>query len=137
MKFFRRSGYALLSLLLIVPGCDQRDDLGRVSGRVTLDGEPLPGAAVEFSPLGPGSTSYGMTDDDGNYSMMFSREVAGASLGESVVRITTRDVYVEDGHEKWKPEKVPPRYNSKSELKVTVEPGGNQFDFDLESPGEE
>ena len=135
MKVFRRSGYALFSLLLIAPGCNQRDDLGQVSGRVTLDGEPLPGAAVEFSPLGPGSTSYGMTDD-GNYSMTFSRHVKGASLGESVVRITTRDVYGEEGREKWKPEKVPPQYNRKSELKVTVEPGRNRFDFDLETSGE-
>lgn len=46
-------------------GCG-RSDLGQVTGRVTLDGEPLAGAFVEFVPTGgEGSSSSGRTNERG------------------------------------------------------------------------
>ncbi len=128
--------YAAILLALVSSGCGSRDDLGRVSGSVTLDGEPLEEAFVQFEPTAPGgSTSYGRTDGNGNYSLMFSRSAEGASLGENRVRITTFDL-VDGGDRASLPEKVPARYNRDSELVVTVEPGSNTFDFPLESAGE-
>lgn len=121
-------------VFLTSAGCG-RPDLGRVSGKVTLDGTPLPEAFVEFVPTGEqGSTSSGRTDANGEYEVSFSRDVRGASLGKSTVRITTRDVVSdEQGRDKWLPEKVPARYNAKSELSVEVKSGSNRFDFDLKS----
>lgn len=131
--------FGCFSRLLILPlgslvllGCG-RGDLGLVNGRVTLNGEPLENAFVEFSPVSIGSVATGRTDSDGEYFLMYSRTVKGAALGENVVRITTHDILDVDGREVPVPEKVPAKYNANSELTVTVEQGRNQFDFDLES----
>jgi len=120
----------------LLAGCGGRSDLGQVTGRVTLDGKPVADAAVEFTPTMEGSIATGRTDSSGEYSLMFSRDVAGASLGENVVRISTFDVdYVEGKGEVSIPERIPAKYNRNSELKVTVEPGRNRHDFDLVSEG--
>jgi hypothetical protein len=120
----------------LLAGCGGRSDLGLVTGRVTLDGKPVADAAVEFTPTTEGSIATGRTDSSGEYSLMFSRDVAGASLGENVVRISTFDVdYVEGKGEVSIPERIPAKYNRNSELKVTVEPGKNRHDFDLDSQG--
>lgn len=129
-------GAGIVTALMFVTsfGCG-RSDMGTVTGTVTLDGKPLAEAFVEFVPTGgQGSTSSGRTDSSGEYELMFSRDVRGASLGPATVRITTRDVSTDDqGNEIWLPEKVPGRYNAKSELSVEVKPGSNRFDFDLKS----
>ena len=50
---------------VMTAGCG-KSDLGAVTGRVTMDGKPLPNAFVEFIPTGgQGSVSYGKTDDNG------------------------------------------------------------------------
>lgn len=122
--------------VLTLCGCGgARDDLGSVSGTVTLDGAPLENAQIEFIPREGGSTAYGRTDADGEYEMMFTRDTRGASLGENEVRITTADVTMKDGNEVAIPERVPAKYNRNSELKQTVESGSNTFDFSLVSEG--
>src|SRR5690554_4043220 len=56
-------------LLVTVAGCGG-SDLPTVTGRVTLDGAPLPNAFVEFVPTeGQGSTSSGRTDEAGEYDL--------------------------------------------------------------------
>ena len=128
--------WCIAGSLLLVAGCGGRSDLGQVTGKVTLDGEAVENAIIEFSPVAEGSLATGRTDANGEYSLMFSRDVAGASLGENVVRISTHDVdYVEGKGEISIPERIPAKYNRNSELKVTVEPGTNRHDFDLESDG--
>lgn len=118
---------------LLAPGCGGRSDLGLVDGKVTLDGKPLADAFVEFVPKSSGSVATGRTDQNGEYSMMFSRDVKGASIGENIVRISTYDVRDEGGKEVHIPERIPTKYNSKSEQVVTVEQGRNRLDFDLKS----
>ena len=44
--------------------------LGRVSGTVFLDGEPVSGATVEFTPH-QGSTAYGITNSKGYYTLQY------------------------------------------------------------------
>jgi hypothetical protein len=130
----RAAFFAILSIALCAAGCG-RADMGEVSGVVTLDGKPLPNAFLEFIPTGEsGSTSSGRTNDDGKYELMFSRDISGAWLGPHRVRITTRDVTTDEkGREVWLPEKVPPRYNTKTELTCDVKTGSNRFEFHLES----
>ena len=126
--------FALLALSVLLAGCSGRSDLGQVSGKVTLDGEPLADARIEFSPTLQGSISNGRTDENGEYSLMFSRSVAGASLGENLVRISTHDVGFDPSKGEFSiPERVPAKYNRNSQLKVVVESGKNRHDFDLSS----
>jgi len=133
---------ALLVLVaLVAAGCGGSDgDLATVGGTVTLDGEPLAGARVEFDPVpeakvrgkSTGSASYGVTDSNGRYTLRYTPDQEGALVGEHVVRITTRSMTVDaDGKEVLVPERLPPQYHLQSELAREVEPGSNTFDFSL------
>ena len=105
-------------------------DRGTVTGTVTLDGQPLEGADLEFQPE-EGSPSYGTTDDDGEYDLMYTRDKRGAMLGEHTVRITTSTTDTDDrGNEVRVPQRVPPEY-SQAGVTKDVKPGRNKFDFDL------
>jgi hypothetical protein len=126
-------GLTLILLGPLVAGCGSNGDLAMVKGRVTLNGEPLEGATVEFQPTAEGgSPSYGMTDDDGRYRLMSTFDTAGAMPGEHIVSIRTAGTCFDDqGNEFEREERVPPQYNAQTELRRTVEPGSNRFDFEL------
>jgi len=121
----------LLTCLVLFSGCmgggadKLQPELGQVNGVVTLDGEPLPNALVDFVPAAAGHISSGTTDASGGYTLAYDATNAGAALGEHVVRISTKIGAVGD------PEKVPARYNALSELKATVKAGENTINFDL------
>ncbi|MFH1268755.1 MAG: hypothetical protein ABIK89_23770 [Planctomycetota bacterium] len=120
---------------LCVTGCgSDGPDRGRVSGEVKLNGDPLPGAELEFQP-DDGSPSYGTTDEKGKYDLMYTRDKRGAMIGEHTVRITTTTAGTDpQGNETKLPQVVPPKYNSQSELKKEVKPGKNKVDFELTDP---
>lgn len=128
---------AWVAVAVILAGCgDSRGDLAPVTGNVKLDGQPLVNAIVQFVPLGgAGVVSTGRTDEQGNYEMMATRTAMGASRGENQVRITTFEIEDNAGKQKVIRERVPTRYNSASELKVTVKPGRNKHDFTLQTEG--
>jgi hypothetical protein len=111
---------------LLLGGCGSAD-FGAVSGRVTLGGEPLAGATVEFQPE-EGAPAYGITDDDGRYTLRWSADQGGAPVGPVKVRITS----FQESEPKIK-ERVPARYNRKTELVREVESGSQTFDFELEA----
>src|SRR5262245_14902634 len=92
---------------------------------------------ITFSPTQPGGSSgVGRTDSDGNYSLTYAAGVQGAQQGENMVRITTYSAGNPGGNPPRPavPEKVPTKYNSKTELKREVKSGHNTCDFALE-PG--
>jgi hypothetical protein len=125
-------------LLIVLGGCNRENapGLGRVTGTVTMDGSPVADAAVSFEPVGGlAGTSLGRTDATGKYELYYSRANKGAATGEHTVRINT---YRDASEEKPQVQKetIPTKYNSKSELKVTVKRGANVHDFALESKGE-
>ncbi len=128
---------AALSLTLFpFLGCGRgAPSLGKVSGTVTLDGEPLPLAKIEFQPKETGkSPSYARTDEAGNYTLMYSVDLPGALPGEHTVRITTyRQEHQEIGPPKEFPERLPARYNSETDLTREVTSGSQTIDFELES----
>jgi hypothetical protein len=129
-----RSHLVLVLVILTLPGCGARSDLGEVRGRVLLDGHPLPDATVQFVPIeNQGGPAYGRTDANGEYRLMYSRTVYGAVLGKNQVRITTADRLDEGGYEKLVPERVNAKYNRNSELVAVVEPGSQVIDFEVES----
>lgn len=126
----RRGALATLGIVLtgLLTGCQSdRPPLGRVGGAVTLDGAPLAGALVVFTPDGPGRSAIATTDAAGRYELSFLRDIAGANVGTHTVRITTA---TEDRGGK---EILPERYHVKTELTATVDQGTNKLDFALES----
>jgi hypothetical protein len=116
--------------LLVAAGCNSRKlpPLGRVHGRVTLDGRPLAEAGVVFHPKGKGHESCAYTNDDGEYDLDYAPGVRGASAGEHSVRISrqmTRDP---------RSQVVPDKYNQETTLVFEVKAGEeNAADFDLTS----
>jgi len=134
-----RSACALLmgAVVLLLPsvGCNSGEysDLGKVTGQVTMDGQPLAKSLVRFAPES-GRTAMGVTDEQGNYELIYVRDVRGAEPGKYQVEITTwfRPETIEDSYKK-RVEKIPAKYNKRSTLTATVEQGENQIDFHLES----
>lgn len=138
--------------LMVVTGCGDsiadysQIDLHSVSGRVTLEGQPLSDALVTFE-SSDSQFSYGLTDADGRYVLQFDSVKPGVTPGDKVVRISTKRRLpgMEGGEEGSAPsegadpegppkevrvEQVPPHYNSKSTLTAKVE-GSTTFDFEL------
>jgi hypothetical protein len=109
--------------------------LGRVTGTVNLDGQPLPEANVEFQPVDPnGSPSFGFTDHDGEYELGYSLDRKGAVLGKHLVRIYTfRDETSREGVPVEVPERLPPRYHEESQTHREVRRGNQRIDFQLTS----
>lgn len=125
-------------LLVAFAGCGGGGDtppLGTVSGKVTLNGEPLEGATVEFIPE-QGRPSLGVTNDSGEYKLDYTASTPGALVGKHAVRITARrERSGGEGDQplvEARPEVVPQAYNDQTTLSVTVEPGANRHDFTLE-----
>ncbi len=129
----------LMLVLLVCAGCGGSDlpDLGYVEGTVTLDGNPLPNAIVTFQPE-RARPSYGRTDENGWYELAYTDEAKGATLGTHQVTISTKSDGDPDADPPVpsSPEKVPARYNMKSELTAEVKAGDNECNFPLESKGE-
>lgn len=118
-------------LLIGVAGCGGNPNLGQVTGKVTLDGKPLPSATLMFTPDSGGATSYGKTDSSGQYRMQFSDTENGAWIGHNKVVIRTGDVLPDNSGSI--PELVPAAYNRNSSLTAEVKSGSNTIDFPLDS----
>ncbi|MDX1945910.1 MAG: carboxypeptidase-like regulatory domain-containing protein [Pirellulaceae bacterium] len=120
----RAPWWLLFVVLATLAGCGA-PDFAEVTGKVTLDGEPLVFATVEFQPPG-GSPAYGVTGDDGTYRLEWSATQSGVPIGQHRVRITSwRESKPKER------ERVPERYNKATELAREVKPGQQQIDFEL------
>jgi hypothetical protein len=129
-------GWSTLSVLLTACNPEKLPGLGRVTGTVTVDGQPVASATVTFDGAQPGEPpSLGQTDASGKYELYYSRGHKGATIGEHVVRISTYGGTASDEGEAQK-ETIPARYNAKSELKADVKRGSNNHNFELKSGGE-
>lgn len=134
-----------LSLGLLV-GCGgpvadySQVELVQGAGQITLDEKPLAGAVVTFEDPTDDTCAYALTDASGHYTLQFDSEMKGVKTGKKIVRIsTTRKILglnckagqEEDRRPDRQGEKVPDRYNRKSELRVEVMQSSGPFDFAL------
>lgn len=106
------------------PNAAAHPALGRVTGKVTLDGKPLAGAIIAFYPE-HGRMATALIEKDGTYEMKYTEGVLGTKLGPNTV------------HFSWQTgdsgPAIPERYGDHSELSVEIEKKDNVFDFDLTS----
>ncbi|MCH9655113.1 MAG: hypothetical protein K0U89_14740 [Planctomycetes bacterium] len=117
----------LYSLMNAMVSTSDHPTLGTVSGIVTLDDKPLPRAEITFIPQDEWkedkipAESKGITNEQGQFELIYSKDLKGAAIGNHFVRIISFE------------KKVPLIYNVKSVLKFEVKKGSNQADFNLVS----
>ncbi|WP_020468761.1 hypothetical protein [Zavarzinella formosa] len=130
ISLFDASRSSVFLALLLALGCGSGDPkTGIVSGRVTLDGQELTTGSIRFVPLDGHSPTAGAQITNGIYS-------AEVAVGETRVEITSPRPKNRKGPAKPNSaeeleEAVPPRFNSRSELKFNVISGKNNKDFEL------
>ena len=128
----RLPGLAAVVGCVVLAGCSGSGKIGKVTGKVTLDGQPLPNATVDFVPVAGGRPSTAVTDENGEYELKYTVKEDGAEVGEHRVRVST---FEENDGKVVRPEKVPDKYNRKTTLKKTVESGSNDIPLELDSDG--
>lgn len=94
MMYQWRRACALLACIFAasLTGCGTSVNVVPVSGRVMVDGQPLPNVAVNFAPLTGGldgaMASYGKTDAEGRYTLkLVDNGRRGAMVGNSRVTL--------------------------------------------------
>jgi hypothetical protein len=135
----------MLLLVLLLPlagGCGSAK-IAPVSGRVTLNGKPLPNASVTFAPVGgkenqePGPSSAGKTDADGRYTLeLIGQEGSGAMIGKHKVRIALLSEMDTSDDRPERLKQLPLEFNGQTTLTFEVPPGGTDAaDFNLTVKG--
>jgi hypothetical protein len=134
--------------LVLALGCGSGRKFAPVSGKVTMNGQPLAGATVSFQPIAPeGSVdvapgSAGKTNDKGEYTLKAADGKSnGAWVGKHRVRISALQEQTGTGDERpprggWpQQDKVPRKYNDESKETYDVPAGGtDKADFALTAP---
>jgi len=135
-------GLSTVAICLVISGCGS--GLARVSGQVTMDGEPLRGGSgnvrvtVQFQPAnGVGSTAIGLADENGNYALATGSQ-AGIPPGDYLITCTAVEL-VQPKNASFAAGSrriTDPKYANAntSGLSFTVQPGKNQFDIPLTGP---
>ncbi len=78
-----------MALMLVASGCGGKGGLVAVRGVVTLDGQPVEGASVTFSPEeDSGKAAGGLTDSEGVFDLTTFSEGDGALPGDYRVTVT-------------------------------------------------
>lgn len=123
---FMNTTLLTMALVVLATGCNG-DGKVRVSGTVTLDGNPVPNGSISFESAdgGPGVGSGGIVD--GAYDL---RTFPGS---KKVRIIAYRSSGGQLGHMAGFENYIPRRYNDKTMLIREVSPEGNQIDFDLKT----
>jgi hypothetical protein len=149
---------AMAAALCLAAGCGgTKSGMAPVSGQVKLDGQPLEGAQIMFTPSAPQSgskdastQSAGVTDKDGKFSLISFDAGEGALVGKHTVSISKSTGTTADG-KAIDPNLasvaadmassavaaaglVPAKYNQNTILTFDVPAGGtDKADFDLMS----
>jgi len=153
------AGGVVVSLLT---GCSDQYQLAPVSGKLTLDGKPVEGAVVIFSPIDapeetgrpagePGRESVGTVGADGTFTLAQRDGPAGALTGPNQVIFeappTRRQTVPAGERDAWTPEQLKqmeaefaaqPIYPALppgleiSPNRVSVQPGENSFELVLQ-----
>lgn len=143
----------LFAIAMTITGCggggpDDLPEIGQVTGTITVDGSPKANVIVAFQPEG-GRPSQGITDDQGHYELVYSRDANGAKIGKNLVTLSTDtsgDSYESENtaegqteEEASKDSEIPAKYNTQAtdnpEMTVEVKAGSNEFNWDIKTGG--
>lgn len=131
----------LASLGVVFAGCGGKDYTGErrfpLSGKVTVNGQPMQHGLISFLPQGEGGRVSGGPITGGTYSVS---EEMGANAGKYRVEIrwnkpTGKKVKDWEGEEIMDETKegLPAKYHTNSELTAEVSSKQTTFDFDLKT----
>jgi len=144
---------AIAAGLSLLGGCSPGGPpLGRVSGKVTLNGQPLEGAHLTFIAKDAPRAAIGTTDAQGVYQLTTFSPNDGAPLGRHTVTVTmpakgTANMSAEKPDTAYgeamkqasqgvlqRGKEIPAKYANPvtSGLSAEVKSGNNTFDFDLQ-----
>ena len=137
MRAFRVFGWEskllLLVALLTLVGCSAGDGLVEIGGTVTFDGEPIPDGRIQFRSTEGDQQAYAGLIENGRYSLRVAPGPASVEVRASRL-IPGKFVEVNPGEKDQAGEMyIPEKYNSRTELKVTVETSKPDQNFDLVS----
>ncbi|MEQ1830078.1 MAG: hypothetical protein ABL921_29220 [Pirellula sp.] len=146
-EVFLRLVVLLFAFTLLGCGGDPYGPTGKITGKLTMDGKPLPaGHAVSFMQMSTGFLAFGMTDAKGDF-VVSSFNKGNMPIGKYDVMIappTGGDVSNLSAEERFEnPELTAPkqrvlfparyRETTKSGLQYEVTKGDNHFEIDLKS----
>jgi len=114
-------------------GCGgSADGLQELTGKVTYNGEPIPEGRIQFRSLDASQHAYAGVIQDGQYTVRIAPGPAAVEIRASRLipgkydesnpgeRAPVGEMY------------IPEKYNSRTELQVTIEPSTVSEDFDLQ-----
>lgn len=135
-------GATMLLWMVVVSGCSSStSELVPVSGKVTLDGDPVEAAVVVFEPEGGGPLASGFSDASGWFTLTCGDQGKGARIGMNRVSITkTKLAAAQSAEEEYDLDEaiqwlVPAKYanNQTSRITVEVKRGMDPVKLDLRS----
>jgi len=136
-----RPEWCLVFSFVLIAGCGSREYTGErrfpLSGKVSVDGQPMEFGVISFLPEGEGGRVSGGPIKNGTYAV---DEARGATAGKYRVEIRwnkptgrrVKDAYGEEIMDEYK-EGLPDKYHTKSELTAEVSSKQTMFDFELKS----
>src|SRR5437762_8177513 len=83
----RTAHLAMLLAAAVFAGAGCSGNVG-IKGKVTLDGQPVEGASVQFVPVDGGRPAFGTTDASGVFTLSTIKQGDGTSKGEYKVTVT-------------------------------------------------
>lgn len=128
----RLVNYLTMILIVTVVGCSGAGNgppLGEVAGTVTFDGKPASNITVTFNPADGGRSSFGTTDEQGKYTLVYSTTKTGAQLGKHNVTIGRDETPSDSDVNLMKPKNPIPGEYAKATKEVEVEAGRNAIDL--------
>ncbi|MCI0748816.1 MAG: hypothetical protein L0Y58_25700 [Verrucomicrobia subdivision 3 bacterium] len=130
---------AVAMLMAMIAGCGPTSDRLPISGRITLDGEPLDSGSIRFTSLeGQELLASGALIQNGQYQIPQEKGLRPGTYRVEmsspdtkappvIVRAAPGDMGIPAA-----PERIPPAYNADSQQTVEVTTDGdNRFDFDI------
>ena len=119
---------------MLIVGCAKKSNRGTVSGNITLDGEPLKSGVIRFVPADGATATADSMITDGKFSADVPPGDKKVSISAPKVTGKRRMYETPDSPTiDIVQELLPAKYNTQSELTLTVTAGSQGKDFPLTS----